>query len=86
MPMCGGVKWKNMMFTASSVRTPVSAGSGGLRKDAADWTGIDAGASGGSRALGTVTSLDEDFGVRGELGRLDSHAGVRGDPPWCQLA
>ena len=34
--MCGGVKWKNMMFTASSVRTPVSAGNCGLRTGAAE--------------------------------------------------
>ena len=51
--MCGGVKWNNMMFTASSVRTPVSAGSCGLRADAFGWGKTWAGASGvaGLRSL-----------------------------------
>src|ERR1039458_7394498 len=56
--MCGGVKWKSMMFTASSVRTPVSAGSCGLRGGAAGCAETAAGASRVSRASVTLSSLD----------------------------
>src|ERR1035441_9782098 len=56
--MCGGVKWKSMMFTASSVRTPVSAGSCGLRAGAAGCAETAAGASRVSRASVTLSSLD----------------------------
>ena len=49
--MCGGVKWKSMMLTASRVRTPVSAGSCGLRAGAAG-SGEGCGASGVGREQG----------------------------------
>jgi hypothetical protein len=49
--MCGGVKWKNMMLTASRVRRPVSAGMGaGLAKAGA--AGARSGAEMGAGASG----------------------------------
>src|SRR5579884_2290029 len=51
-----------MMFTASSVRTPVSAGKGGFRNaagaDACTATEVAAGASGTSSVWGIVSSLE----------------------------
>lgn len=58
--MCGGVKWNSMIFTASKVRTPVSAGNCGLRMGAAGFAETGAGTSRVSRASVTLYSLDED--------------------------
>ena len=47
--MCGGVKWKNRMPSASRARRPVSAGRFGLRAEAPAGAGAGATAWGGYR-------------------------------------